>query len=64
MILSGTLVEIKSGGPTMTVGRKAPNDGGTALLTCHWFDDHGQLCKENFMDEQLRVLSEEELFKR
>ena len=48
----GDVVQLKSGGPTMTVANVS-GDSGTVV--CHWFDDHGQLKKATLVSESVKA---------
>lgn len=48
----GDLVQLKSGGPVMTVSSSPQNNG---TLYCTWFtDDHSKPCYESFKPEILK----------
>lgn len=49
----GTIVQLKSGGPLMTV---AWIDSEYRTTHCNWFDEEGELKSYSFMPEQLKVV--------
>ena len=57
---TGSVVQLKSGGPKMTVKQigvftKRP---GRESAYCSWFDEKGQLSQDLFDPAQLKVLEE------
>jgi len=58
-IAAGDVVQLKSGGPLMTV-RWVQDDYGTETAYCNWFDNN----KENgakYLPAQLRKVSDDDL---
>lgn len=49
----GTIVQLKSGGPLMTV---AWIDKEYRTTHCNWFDEKNELKSYSFMPEQLKVV--------
>lgn len=57
-IKQGDIVELKSGGPTMTVARIYEAGGDRALTaTCQWFEGLKAM-KENFPVHSLKIAEE------
>ena len=54
----GDLVQLKSGGPIMTVesvgGSSIQRALGGGLVCCVWFDDQGHVQSEDFSEEVLK----------
>jgi len=44
----GLVVQLKSGGPYMTIGSISVQDGCSAIITCGWFDETGLLQNGKF----------------
>jgi len=55
-IKKGDVVELKSGGPHMTV--EIPRDD-VGLVACSWFNK-GEHCSQSFVPEALRVVPDNE----
>lgn len=51
----GDVVELKSGGPKMTVRSYEPQD--SAEVTCEWFDKSNDFCTKSFHQDTLRIYS-------
>ncbi len=49
----GDVVELRSGGPKMTVRNYEPQD--SAEVTCEWFDKSHSLCTKSFHQDTLRT---------
>lgn len=49
---AGDVVTLKAGGARMTVTHVGADKGGDWLL-CQWFDEHGELRQEKFMQDAL-----------
>ena len=52
-MVSGDLVQLKSGGPVMTVAWTNNKDVG-----CTWFDEKNELQNSNFKTPQLKVIND------
>lgn len=52
IIKAGSVVELMSGGPKMTV-RSDTQSSELALVECWWFNPQGMLCKEKFLASML-----------
>lgn len=51
---AGDVVTLKTGGARMTVTHVgAADDGSGDWLLCQWFDDHGELRQERFVQDAL-----------
>ena len=48
------LVELKSGGPAMTVVAVTPREGGSSECQCEWFDKDDKLNRKTFKAEALK----------
>lgn len=59
---SGDVVQLKSGGPIMTVFKYKPNPMNNApmkdSLFCTWFDENGVKQSSSFHEDQLELASE------
>jgi uncharacterized protein YodC (DUF2158 family) len=53
-ICTGDVVTLKAGGARMTVTHVGADEAGEWLL-CQWFDEHGELRQEKFMQEALAL---------
>jgi uncharacterized protein YodC (DUF2158 family) len=49
---AGDVVTLKGGGARMTVMHVGAGEGGGWLL-CQWFDEHGELRQEKFLQDAL-----------
>ncbi|MEA3116941.1 MAG: hypothetical protein QOI13_211 [Paraburkholderia sp.] len=49
---AGDVVTLKAGGARMTVTHVGVDQGGQ-WLQCQWFDEHGELRQERFMQDAL-----------
>lgn len=56
-IKAGDVVRLKSGGPAMTVGSVAENQG-RVYCYCLWFDQNDVLSKHEFYKEALKLVKE------
>ena len=56
----GSVVELRSGGPIMTVGHIFENDGGS-FATCNWFDTNNRPHAETYPIESLRLVPENDV---
>ena len=45
---TGDVVCLKSGGPSMTIGRLGKRDDGTEVAYCSWIDDDGHGTEYSF----------------
>lgn len=55
-IKSGTLVKLKSGGPTMTTGKyRRVGNVSTSFIECSWFDKADKRLSEYFHEDQLEI---------
>lgn len=54
----GDLVQLKSGGPIMTVAWSNAEYGDTK---CQWFDERNELKEAIFVSGQLKILDNEEV---
>jgi uncharacterized protein YodC (DUF2158 family) len=54
---AGDLVELKSGGPEMTVKEAGKANSGKYLVWCDWFDDSKKM-SDAFAPESLRLSGE------
>lgn len=50
----GSVVELKSGGPRMTVEGKFSRADGSTRVSCLWFDDDLKLCRGDFSPAALQ----------
>lgn len=50
---SGDVVTLKTGGARMTVTHVGCADDGASWLLCQWFDEHGELRQEKFLQDAL-----------
>lgn len=50
---SGDVVTLKTGGARMTVTYVGCADDGGNWLLCQWFDEHGELRQERFLQDTL-----------
>jgi len=50
---SGDVVTLKTGGARMTVTHVGCTDDGGSWLLCQWFDEHGELRQEKFLQDAL-----------
>jgi uncharacterized protein YodC (DUF2158 family) len=50
---SGDVVTLKTGGARMTVTHVGCADDGVSWLLCQWFDEHGELRQEKFLQDAL-----------
>jgi len=50
---TGDLVELKSGGPMMTVSYQASTSSLGAFWRCVWFDNDEKLCEGLFLEKML-----------
>lgn len=50
---SGDVVTLKTGGARMTVTYVGRADEGGGWLLCQWFDEHGELRQEKFLEGAL-----------
>ena len=53
----GSVVELNSGSPIMTVGHIFENEG-RSFATCNWFDSDNRPRNETFAIESLRLVPE------
>ncbi|HVS38424.1 MAG TPA: DUF2158 domain-containing protein [Gemmataceae bacterium] len=53
----GDVVELKSGGPAMTVMDDASESYGRGFLECHWFDKEGKPQSKAFHQDALKLAS-------
>lgn len=60
----GTIVQVRSGGPIMTVVGEHSSHGVSMGVNCEWFDDKMQVKSAPFAETSLRELSEEEIERR
>jgi uncharacterized protein YodC (DUF2158 family) len=54
---AGDVVQLKSGGPQMTVSSLLANDRG---YRCQWFDSKHELKTGNFMEGEVQAFKEDE----
>ena len=57
---AGTLVQLKSGGPVMTVEKVYTAPDGDSRVSCQWFDNDKKLSKENFRPIALKEYNQED----
>ncbi len=55
---AGDLVQLKSGGPVMTVARVGDDSLGRALVWCVWFDSKKTQKTSTFQPETLEKVTE------
>ncbi len=56
----GTLVQLKSGGPTMTVEKVYTAADGDTRVSCQWFDNDKKLSTEKFRPVALKEYNPED----
>jgi uncharacterized protein YodC (DUF2158 family) len=57
MFQAGDVVQLKAGGPMMTVERATNRADGVFLVVCTWFDGHGEVQSKSFIPETLKAAS-------
>ena len=56
-IKAGDVVQVKSGGPRMTVERVGIDHVNRSMCACVWFDDSDCVCRVNVEVDALKVVT-------